>query len=63
MLVVQSVDVLELSARERFNNSLDSSPIRGKGILFEGKFFVDPLDDEFRISPHSKFFFSFAKER
>lgn len=46
MLIMRSRDMLELSAQERLDESLDGSLVGSKIVLFDGKL-VDLLDDEF----------------
>lgn len=55
MLIVWSRDMVELNARERFDESLHDSPVKSKSDLFQHKFSVDLQNDELWISLHLKF--------
>lgn len=54
MLMVRSMDVLELRAEERSDEPLNDRHVRSKSDFFEGKLSIDLLDDALHL-PTLKF--------
>lgn len=50
-LLCESRDVLKLNAQERLDEPLNDSSVGSKSTFFQGKLFINLLDNGFQIYP------------